>query len=58
MGNNLRQNIFSYLFFAALFIIGLSIYRDYGLTWDDEISRLDTGYVNLGYIVYNGRRHS
>ena len=35
------------------FIIGLSIYRDYGLTWDDEISRLDTGYVNLGYIVYN-----
>lgn len=37
------------LFFVALAILGLFIYKDYGISWDEPIERL-TGIVNLNYI--------
>ncbi len=36
--------------FAALLAVGLCVYRDYGLSWDEEISRLDCGLVNYEYV--------
>lgn len=37
------------IFFAALMILGLFIYKDYGISWDEPVERL-TGIVNLNYI--------
>jgi len=37
------------IFFAALMILGLLIYKDYGISWDEPVERL-TGIVNLNYI--------
>lgn len=38
------------LFFVTLFIIGASVYRDYGMAWDDFAMR-DIGGVNIQYIA-------
>jgi hypothetical protein len=38
------------LFFLVLLALGLSIYRDYGISWDDSHQRL-SGAVTLKYIV-------
>jgi hypothetical protein len=38
------------LFFAGLLVLGLRVHRDYGLSWDEETSRLDNGYLNYDYI--------
>ncbi|HEY9210671.1 MAG TPA: glycosyltransferase family 39 protein [Methylotenera sp.] len=40
------------LFFIAYLILGLNIYQDYGLSWDEPISRLN-GLVNVKYIAEN-----
>lgn len=40
------------LFFTAYLIVGLSIYQDYGLSWDEPISRVN-GLVNLKYLAEN-----
>jgi hypothetical protein len=37
-------------FFAALLVLGLCIYKDYGLSWDEEMSRVGNGYLNYTYI--------
>ncbi|MFI5135226.1 MAG: ArnT family glycosyltransferase [Chitinophagales bacterium] len=38
------------LFFSGLFAIGLSIYRDYGVTWDDPIQR-QLGLATYDYVT-------
>lgn len=38
------------LFFATLFIIGASLYKDYGMAWDDYAMR-DIGGVNIQHIA-------
>jgi len=38
------------LLFAAYFILGLVIHSDYGVSWDEPVSRTN-GVVNLKYIV-------
>jgi len=38
------------LLFVAYFILGLAIHSDYGVSWDEPISRTN-GMVNLKYIV-------
>lgn len=38
------------LLFAAYFILGLVIHSDYGVSWDEPVSRTN-GMVNLKYIV-------
>lgn len=32
-------------------LLGLSIYRDYGLSWDEELTRIHVGQVNAHYIA-------
>ena len=44
-----KQNWLPSLFFALLAILGLWIYKDYGISWDEPVERL-TGIVNLNYI--------
>ena len=40
---------FVFLFFALLFFIGLTIFRDYGIALDEDNSRIN-GFVSLKYI--------
>lgn len=44
-----KKNWLPSLFFALLAILGLWIYKDYGISWDEPVERL-TGIVNLNYI--------
>jgi len=44
-----RQKIVVILFFIAYFILGLFLFDDYGLAWDDVVQR-DIGIVNFKYI--------
>jgi hypothetical protein len=38
------------LFFTALLVLGCCIYRDYGLSWDEDTSRNGNGYLNYNYL--------
>lgn len=49
IGQARNKNWLPSLFFILLAIIGLSIYKDYGISWDEPVERL-TGIVNLNYI--------
>jgi hypothetical protein len=40
-------------FYIILFIIGIVIYKDYGISWDEGMQRNDNGIVNYNYINYN-----
>jgi hypothetical protein len=40
------------LFFITYLIVGLSIYQDYGLSWDEPIARFN-GLVNIKYLAQN-----
>ncbi|MCA9402021.1 MAG: glycosyltransferase family 39 protein, partial [Candidatus Omnitrophica bacterium] len=44
------QNWLVWGVFAFLLMLGLSIYDDYGISWDEDIQRI-TGYVNYRYIT-------
>ncbi len=37
--------------FVVFLIVGLSIYKDYGLSWDEELTRIHVGQVNYHYLV-------
>lgn len=39
------------LFFIAYFFIGIFIYDDYGVSFDEETSRVDNGHVNYNFIL-------
>jgi hypothetical protein len=43
------KNIFIYLIFFLILLVGINIYKDYGLTLDDEIYRLN-GQIYYEYI--------
>ncbi|UOR04781.1 hypothetical protein MUN82_17770 [Hymenobacter aerilatus] len=38
------------LFFGLLLLLGLYVYRDYGVSWDEPVDR-DNGAVNLKYVL-------
>ncbi len=42
-------------FFVIFFVVGLLVFKDYGLGWDDEYSRVGTGYPNCLYIAYHDK---
>ncbi|GAP13023.1 4-amino-4-deoxy-L-arabinose transferase [Longilinea arvoryzae] len=46
----LRENILPILLFSVFLIAGLSIYRDYGVSWDEPLQR-DIGVANLRFIL-------
>ncbi|MBC6612366.1 hypothetical protein H8B15_15680 [Hymenobacter sp. BT507] len=44
------KNIVVLLFFSAILVLGLCIYRDYGVSWDEPVDRAN-GAVNLKYVA-------
>jgi hypothetical protein len=53
MGRDLNKGIkyaLVALFFLALLVLGLSVYRDYGISWDEANQRL-TGAVTVKYLA-------
>ncbi len=47
---NLKNNFFIYFFFIGYFILGISIFRDFGISFDENINRTN-GFVSLNYII-------
>lgn len=50
MRNNRAAIVFPLLLFAGFLVLGLLIYQDYGLSWDEPSARF-RGILNLQYIV-------
>ena len=48
--NNKKADLFIYIFFILIFVTGISVYKDYGLTLDDEIYRKN-GEFYYYYII-------
>ena len=48
---NKRKIVF--LSFALFFIVGINIYNDYGMSWDEYAQWYDNGYANYDYIFHN-----
>ena len=48
----LKPKIIIITFFITLFSIGLNIYKDYGISWDEQVSR-NNGLVAGNYIAKN-----
>lgn len=42
-----------FLFFALFFVLGISIYSDYGMSWDEYAQWYDNGYANYDYVFHN-----
>ncbi len=40
-------------FFVLFFVVGLSIYKDYGLSWDENSQWKNIGYVNVDFISHH-----
>lgn len=53
VGKHSQQIVF--LFFTLFLIVGLGIYKDYGLSWDEYAQWHDNGYVNFNYIVHHDK---
>ena len=43
----------TFLFFALFFIVGINIYSDYGMSWDEYAQWYDNGYANYDYVFHN-----
>jgi hypothetical protein len=43
------------LFFVVYFFIGISVFKDYGISWDEAISR-ETGEIALKYIAHGDQK--
>lgn len=41
--------------FILFLIAGITVITDYGLGWDDECSRVDTGHVNVNFILHHAK---
>ena len=48
---NKKVHTLVFILFVLTAIIGGLMVRDYGLGWDDEWSRMDTGYNNYNYVM-------
>ena len=49
--NILKKN-YHYIFFLIFFVIGLFSFKDYGISWDEKMSR-GVGFLNGKYILEN-----
>jgi len=48
------KNLLVVCFFIVLFLLGIFIFRDYGLSWDEPVSR-NNGLMVFRYVVYGER---
>jgi hypothetical protein len=46
-------NFWCVVFFAVYLIVGLFIYRDYGISWDENTKRVYVGEATYNYIFHN-----
>lgn len=46
----IRHHIAFFILFIGLLLTGISVYKDYGISWDEEMQREDNGIVNYNYI--------
>lgn len=49
-GRSLRNDLPFIIFFIIFLVVGISIYRDYGISWDEPISRDNNGVLNYDFI--------
>lgn len=46
----LPNNFWVFIFFISLFLLGLAIYKDYGVSWDEHVNRTN-GLISLNYVI-------
>src|SRR6478609_7072339 len=44
-----------FLFFVAYLICGILIFRDFGLSWDEDMSRISTAMTEYNFAVHGAR---
>ena len=47
---NLKNNLLLYIFFSVYLIIGLIIYKDYSISFDEDLHRMN-GFISFQYIL-------
>ncbi|MCY7411170.1 MAG: glycosyltransferase family 39 protein [Chitinophagales bacterium] len=47
-----RSKIFAVLFFAVTLLIGITLYNDYGISWDEPVQR-ELGNASWNYALHN-----
>ena len=47
---NLRSHLPFLVLFISLLVVGFTIYDDYGISWDEPISRENNGIINYDFI--------
>ena len=50
-----NKRLLVFLFFSVYLVVGLSCYKDYGLSWDENYQWQGNGYTNYNYIVHNNQ---
>ena len=50
-GTFLKKN-FSWIFFSVYLIVGLLVFRDYGMSWDEELNRIATALPEYNYVFH------
>ena len=57
MNEVLKTDRMAAVFFAIWLVAGLFIYRDYGLSWDEEINRFGTALPEYNYIFHGEKEN-
>jgi len=53
LGINLTSKKFQIIFFGVLILLGLFIFRDYGMSWDEQYQRDSNGKLVHNYVFHN-----
>ncbi len=53
LGINLTSKKFQIIFFGVLILLGLFIFRDYGMSWDEQYQRDSNGRLVHNYVFHN-----
>ena len=51
--NNFTSKKFQIIFFGVLILLGLFIFRDYGMSWDEQYQRDSNGKLVHNYVFHN-----
>ena len=52
----LSANYFSKIFFPLFLIVGLFIFRDFGISWDEGINRIGTALPEFNYVFHGDEK--
>src|SRR5689334_834 len=56
MKPGLASKISFYFFFIAYLLVGIIIFRDYGMSWDEELNRTATGQQEYNYAFHGEKK--